>query len=205
MNSDQTLAKAQIGYYQELIFLSPKAEAATGQITKSAVTDTAPVPVLAPYMMYLPFVVFFLLFIGVFAMQIVNKVKSARQIMMAFLFALVTAGTPFIVTMLNMGIVFQAKAGPDEIPRNIRIISQSPESLRVIWSTDAKKIGSVKVKDMSHTPYTERIIIGNFGEQVQDHLVNIDGVPRGASYEMEIFSGTTWYDNQGKPIQIQLK
>lgn len=159
---------------------------------------------LTPFIPYTPFVLFGLLFVIAFWILVVNRVRNLKNVTTAFVFALMVAGIPTALTYINQGSRQEVKAGPQEVPRNVRVAPASPTSVRISWETDATRVGVVRFNKIPFSLQTARVYIADNQESVRAHSVEIDRLVKKESYEFEILSGTTWYDNGGKYIQFTI-
>jgi len=92
-------------------------------------------------------------------------------------------------------------AGPDEIPRNIKVQAISLHEALILWDTDAIKIGAVRISPVPFTAANARTVVGNLGGKTTTHTVAVTNLTIGKKYEFEILSGARWYDNNGvRPI-----
>jgi len=157
---------------------------------------------LTPLLPYTPFVLFALLFVIAFGILVVNRAKSLKNITIALFLALISASIPTVLTYIGQGSRQEVKAGPEEVPRNIRVAPVNSTSVRISWETDAARVGVVRIGKTPYTSQTARVYIADNQESVRVHSVEIDKLVQKASYEFEIMSGTTWYDNGGKYIQF---
>jgi len=176
--------------------------------TQEEVAQAAPSPLAAllePYIPYTPFVLFGLLFTVAFGLLVVNRVKNLKNITAAMILALVTASIPTVISYVSMGSRQAVNAGPDEIPREVRVVPDSPSTITISWHTDAPHTGVVRFGVASLTPQTARMYVANDRTKVTDHTIRVTGLKKGKSYEFEILSGTTWYDNAGTPIKFTEK
>lgn len=179
----------------------------TAHNTASAKETVAPTPTqlettLTPLLPYAPLVLFTLLFVVAFGLLVINRVKTLKNIGTALLLALVTASIPAIISYVGTGTRQTTNAGPDEIPREVRVRADTPTFVVISWHTDAKHTGVVRFGVAPLTTSTARVYIANDQTEVSDHSIRIGGLKPGKTYEFEILSGTTWYDNSGVPIKF---
>jgi len=190
---------SQVGkYYLALSALTPKDVLAQSPIAGPSGlplgTDTALIAIAGPA------IIFFAIFIAVFGVFLMGRIKNWKMGVTALLLAITLGATPFALNMLKQGTDGSVNASPDEIPRNVRIVPLSKTSVQVVWDTDAEKIGAVR---MSLAPYSvteTRIIVGSGGEKTKTHEVTIGNLASGKTYECEVLSGSLWYDNEGKRL-----
>jgi hypothetical protein len=166
--------------------------------TKTVVSTSS----LAPYMPFASLALFILLFVAAFGIQVTNGVRNARHVITAFTIALFAASIPLILSYIQLGTGQTVRAGPEEIPRNVRVIQLSKNSSRISWNTDAPRIGVVRIGEVPMTEINSRIVVANERQSVQEHIVDVPGLMDGHRYEFEILSGHTWYDNNGRFIQF---
>ena len=158
--------------------------------------------ILMPMLPYAPLVLFILLFVAAFGLLVVTRVKNLKNMTTALVLALITASIPTVITYIGQGSRQTALAGPDEIPREVRVSPDSVAYAVISWHTDAKHTGVVRMGPAPLNVQTARIYIANDRTEVTDHSIRIGGLVKGKTYEFEILSGTTWYDNGGKYIQF---
>lgn len=158
---------------------------------------------LEPLLPYSPFIVFIFLFIAAFYIQVVNRVRNLKNVTAALVLAIMLASIPTVLTYVGQGSRQTASAGPDEIPREVRVQADTSTAVLISWRTDAKHIGVVKLGPAPFSQKTALVYMTtNDQEEVQMHTIRVDRLKKGTSYEFEILSGTTWYDNAGKYIQF---
>lgn len=159
---------------------------------------------LEPFVPYAPFVLSALLFVAAFAILVVNRAKSLKNITIAILIAFMSASIPTVISYVGQGSRQTANAGPEEIPRNVRVATVSPTSVLISWNTDAARVGAVRFGKVPLTTQTARIYVADNQESANKHTVEIDLPENKQSYEFEILSGATWYDNGGKYIRFTI-
>src|SRR3989344_1016938 len=157
---------------------------------------------LVPLIPYAPVFLFVLLFTVAFGMQVVNKIRRARHMMVAILIAFFAASIPTVLNYVQQGTRQEARAGPEEVPRQVRVAPQSPGSVVISWETDAPRVGVVRFGKKPLTNASGRVYIGNDQMSVRMHSVQIDTLTKKQPYQFEIMSGNTWYDNNGKYIEF---
>lgn len=167
------------------------------QYSPSSIADT-----LLPFIPYAPFVLSGLLFIIAFGMFFMERVHNWKNVMTAVIVALMVAGIPAILTYVGQGSRQTANAGPEEIPRNVSVAPVSPTSVLISWNTDAARIGAVRFGKTPLTSQNARIYIADNQESASKHTVEINFLEKKQSYEFEILSGATWYDNGSKYIRF---
>lgn len=158
---------------------------------------------LMPFVPYAPFVLSALLFIVAFGILVVNRAKNLKNITIAILIAFISASIPTMISYVGQGSRQTANAGPEEIPRNVKVVPVSPTSVLISWNTDAARVGAVRFSTSPLTSQSARLYLADNQEAVRIHSVQIDSLAS-QSYEFEILSGTTWYDNGGKYLQFTI-
>jgi uncharacterized membrane protein len=185
----------------EIDQLSQRTETTT-QTQTTPSQDAVPTSVLSPYVVYLPLVLFLLLFITAFGMLVMNKVHSAKNVAVGLVIALFAACIPTTITFLQQSGGQITKAGPNETPRQVVITSKDKESAIVTWMTVANVYGGVRY---SLAPYTANRAVYRVSDNAQAttaHAVVIPNLTKGTAYELEIQSGTGWYDNGGTYVRF---
>lgn len=188
-------------YYLNVFALSPKVgEEYPEQQTESEIPLS---PTLSPLVVYAPFFLFFALFTGAFGIQLLTRAWNLRHTMTAFVIALFAASIPFVLTSVRDGVGTQTKAGPDDIPRRVRVIEGTKDNVLVVWQTGGERVGAVRYGPAPLDEKTSSLVIGDLGNTVEIHTVKLEPLKTRQSYEFEIFSGTSWYDDNGKPLQFR--
>jgi len=160
---------------------------------------------LEPFFPYAPFVLIALLFVVAFGIQVVNRARNLKNVTTALVLALIVASIPMVLTYISHGSPQTTNAGPDEIPCEVRVKPDTISSVVISWRTDAKHVGVVRFGAAPLAAKTPRVYLANNREEVQIHTVSIGGLKKATTYEFEILSGTTWYDNGGKYIQFTFR
>jgi len=158
-----------------------------------------------PYLPYAPYALSAFLFLVVFSFMIMSKVKSIGNIISALLLAIMAGGIPSILTYVQQGSRQSVNAGPEEVPREVRVQKNSPDSIQVTWHTDANEIGVVKLSPSPFADQTARVYVADNQQSIQSHDAVVSGLKNNGSYEFEILSGHTWYDNGGKYIDFTFR
>lgn len=191
------LAQDTKGYYSSVSALTPKDVQASAVEEIPAVTNTQ----LSFSLLFLPFCIFFGLFLGVVIVDIAKKTATVRRIMSAFAIAFAVALSPFAARMIADGnINSYLQAGPDATPRNITVRTND-DSLIVSWTTGTEATGAVRI--WSEDEPGKQVVIADSGIKSRDHLAVI-GNRKKASYFIEVLSGSRWYDNRGAPLVADL-
>jgi len=188
-------------YYQTVFALTPKQTPVDTQTQNQAGQAGMTMPSADPWLIYTPFLIFFLLFIAAFGLLILNRVWNLKRTVASLVIALFLASIPYVVNIVQNGVGSETKASPDEIPRNIRIMVKTDKSVLVMWDTETAQIGGVRysLKPLTYTSAT--VIIEGDGSLTKNHAVNINNLSK-ASYNLEIYSGHLWYDYNGKPLEF---
>jgi hypothetical protein len=189
-------------YYLALSALTPKDVLAQSPVAGPSGlplgTDTALLAIIGPA------IIFFAIFIAVFGVFLLGRIKNWKMGVTALLLAITLGATPFALNMLKQGTDGSVKASPDEIPRNVRIIPLSKTSVQVVWDTDAEKIGAVRISLSPYLISNARIVVGNSEDKTKLHEITIGNLVTGKTYECEILSGSRWYDNEGKRLVFRI-
>lgn len=196
-----TPAQLAVTYYSAVSALTAKP--ATHETTAAVVPDSVIPPVLSPLVTYAPLLLFFALFVSAFGIQLINRIRDARRLVTAFAIAFFAASIPSVLSVMQQRTFVQTRAGPDEIPRNVRI-SVAPGQAEIRWQTGVANVGAVRV---SRAPLDERqstLYIADNGSSVTEHHVLVESLQTGMAYEFEVLSGTEWYDYNGVPLKFVL-
>lgn len=99
-----------------------------------------------------------------------------------------------------------AKAGPTDIPKNVRITNLGTNTFTISWTTDTPVTGFVKY---SENPSKITSPAGDIRDQISgtaqaytNHYVNITNLSENKTYYFLIGSGPQTYDDNGKPFQV---
>lgn len=198
----KTSVAVAANYFVSIHELSARTTASAHEEVVVTPTPSPAISTLAPFFPYTPFILFAVLFAAAFVMLVVTRAKSLKNVTTALLFALMTAGIPSVLSYIGTGSRQAVKAGPDEIPREVRVTPNTPSFVTISWKTDAKHTGVIRFGVAPLSSKTARVYIANDQTKVKDHSIRIGGLSKGKTYEFEILSGTTWYDNDGSLIQF---
>lgn len=164
--------------------------------------ETVPTSVLSPYVAYLPLVLFLLLFITAFGMLVMNKVHSAKNVAVGLVIALFAACIPTTISFLHQSGGQITKAGPNETPRQVIITSKDKESAIVTWTTVATVYGGVRYSMAPFAVSRATYRVSDNAQATTTHAVVLPNLTKGTAYELEIQSGTGWYDNNGTYVRF---
>jgi hypothetical protein len=209
MNQNLTLNSANLSdvsgkYYLSVFALTPKTTTTENDTQNQAGQAGIPMQTVSPLYIYLPFIIFFLLFIAAFGILTMNRIWNLKRSITSLVVALIIASIPYIVSTIQNGVGFQSNASPNEIPRNIRVVKNINNAIVIMWDTDVGQIGAIRYNylPLSNKPAT--ILIESNGLASKIHAIKIaDLIP--GQYILEIFSGNHWYDNHGIPLQFNVE
>lgn len=157
----------------------------------------------SPLIIYGSVVLFFLIFLGAIAVQIIYRMLNWKRTVTALVVAIVIAGIPISVRTALEVTSLQTRASPDEIPKNVQIIQTSASSFTITWETLVAKVGAVKYGKAPLREDLTDTVIADMGKKSERHTAKIDNLEK-VAYEFEILSGSKWYNNDGKPLKFQL-
>lgn len=157
---------------------------------------------LAPYVIYAPVALFTLLFACAFGLQLISKVRQAKNILAIFFISLMAAGIPSVLTYVQNGGGQEAKAGPQEAPKVVRVSQSGVDSVKITWNTGAVTIGAIRLSLAPYVLAKASVYIADNGSMTQDHSVIIPHLSQGKEYEFEVLSKGEWYDDNGKYIKF---
>lgn len=159
-----------------------------------------PPPAYADFMMlFAPYVVAAILFITALVVMTAGKVRTAKINAAMLVLALFAAAIPMVLRSMNRGVNTVMQASPAEAPVNVRIDHSGDDAVLVHWETIRPQSGFVRYAPVGVEPGRMRTV-GNVREKATIHEVLLRGLESGATYEVEIVSGSTWYGVSGKPI-----
>jgi len=191
-------------YYLAITALTPKEVVVTEEQTVSTYDLPASQRIIMD-LIPLPFLLFGIVFICVFGFQIIHSAISIRRTVIAVVLALFAAGIPFMMKSLEQGTHQLPKAGPDEIPRNVRVVADVYTSVTIAWNTETPQIGAVRMGTAPFSLSNTFTVNGDEGKAVMKHTVRVDRLEKGKTYEFEVLSGNRWYDDSGKYLQFMVK
>ena len=158
-----------------------------------------------PYLPYAPYALSAFLFLVVFSFMIMTKVRSIGNVISALFLAILAGGIPSILNYVQVGSRQSVNAGPEEVPRMVTVQKASSDSVEITWHTDANEIGVVKLGPSPFVDQTAQVYVANNQQSIQSHDAVVSGLTNNGSYEFEILSGHTWYDNGGKCIEFTFR
>lgn len=148
--------------------------------------------------------IFFLVFAAAMGIQIMGKVKERASMVTMLGLALFLASTPFLLSSLQHRTQTRTNAGPEEVPRQVKVRQTNPTSLSVTWHTDALLSGAVRIGASPLDRKNALVFVADSGQMQKSHTVNIEKLTAGQLYEIEILSGSTWYRDNATPIRVLL-
>lgn len=182
----------------ELTMHNPaQVQAATVQSSSSAYVAS-----ITPFISYVPLILFILLFIIAFGIQVNNGIRNARQVITALFIAIFAGGIPMVLTYVQVGTRQEVNASPEEAPRFVHVERAGATAARITWQTEAARSSAMKLGQAPMTDKDSRIYVGDNQQAVQSHTVAVPGLSDHHTYEFEILSGHTWYDNGGTFIRF---
>ncbi|OGG04988.1 hypothetical protein A2Z33_06885 [Candidatus Gottesmanbacteria bacterium RBG_16_52_11] len=171
----------------------------------SSVNATASAPVLPPGIYsYGPLALFLLLFIAGIGLQVVHRIRSLKQVITAVLLSFAVASIPLLIPLINESTGMQAHARRDRVPRNVSIRQISDTSALVTWETSAETIGAVRIRSYAGVVRPGTIIFADQGVAVRQHTAVIKSLNPQTDYEIDIYSGSDWYDDSGSPLKLKM-
>jgi hypothetical protein len=198
------LTTATGAYYESVYALTPKQTTTDTSTQPQAGQTGTPLPGAEPWLIYAPFFLFFFLFIAAFGLLMLNRIWNLKRIVTSLVIALFVASIPYVLHVIQNGTGTETKAGPNELPRQVRIAQQKKGSILIMWDTETPQIGGVRYALKPLTISTASIVIEGNGSRTQNHTMTIH-VQTPGTYELEIYSGTQWYDQNGKPLEFTVR
>lgn len=116
------------------------------------------------------------------------------------------SGGIFMTTMLTRsGVIFQSKAGPTQIPQQVRLSNISDSSFTVTYTTATPILGSVKYgtnATFGSTALDDRDQQKGTVTPFVTHYITVKNVRPSTKYLFAIVSGDNTYDNNGQPFEV---
>jgi hypothetical protein len=205
-DSGSPLAQSLNLYYFSLSRISDEKTVATSTSTSTPINSTSfddTSGIIPPVLfIYIPYLIFFIVFIAVYGLHIYSRIKNFRNLATSLVIALLAASIPFVISVINTGFSTNTRANIDQIPKNIKIFQVSNSSLQINWITEKDSFGAVRIKDdLSEN----NIIILNDGKPVINHSGLIKGLKPNNYYYLELMSNNIWYGDNGLAIKIIIK
>jgi len=151
-----------------------------------------------------PFIIFLIIFVSAFGIQIINRILSRKQIISALVIALMLASIPTILNSIRSGVRFTQYASPDETPINLKVEMITTGSIAVTWQTNIPKTGGLKIAPYPLKESDMKFYIANEGKTTINHQVKLENLDR-RSYVFEILSGTSWYNHNGSYLRFDIR
>lgn len=182
--------------------------ASIGSSTTNPKAETTPVitesMLASPYFMYGAIGIFFAVFLGGILYQIIYRVFDWKRSFTALMLAFTLASLPFGLKLVLSQQTLQSRAGPDEVPREVRIEQTKPGTIHISWQTVAARSGSIRYSRAPFVLEKSTVAIAAGGKAGTSHEIILTNLPAGA-YEMEILSGNMWYRNGEQLLQFVVK
>ncbi|MEK7166690.1 MAG: hypothetical protein AAB874_07820 [Patescibacteria group bacterium] len=198
VQNDQLAAE----HFATLMALTPKEQQTTSKIPVG-VENTPLTLLFSPWLIYGSIGIFFAFFLGAIIVQIINKSLDMRRTLTSLTVALVIASLPLTLKTALQITSLQTRAGPDEIPRNVKIEPVDNETAHITWDTDALKVGSVRFGPTPMNIKTATVVIADGGKRMRLHGAELKKLQKGVIYDVEILSGSEWYSDNGVPIKFK--
>lgn len=179
---------------------APSEETTVTQVTESSLFQW-----LTPYISYAPMLLFVLLFVCAFGIQVITKARQARNMIAIFFISLFAASIPAVLTYVQTGGGQETKAGPLEVPRAVSVTAEANESAKIVWHTEAATEGAVRISPAPFMISRALVYIADKGAISQDHLVLVPKLTLGRAYEFEVLSGGEWYNTDGHYVSFTFK
>jgi len=150
-------------------------------------------------MLFAPYVIAVVLFITALVVMTAGKLRSAKINAGMLVLALFAAAIPMVLSSMSRGVGNVMQASPGEEPINVRIDHSDSDSVLVHWETAKPQSGFVRY-GTALVDSDQMRVVGNVREKSTIHEVILHSLESGATYKLEIVSGSTWYGTDGKPI-----
>ncbi len=194
--------QAIAGYYAAVNALTPKEE----QIASPQPDTSSPLAILfSPFLIYGSVILFFALFLGALVIQIWYRTLDAKRTLTSLVIAFIIASVPFSLKTALEITRFQTNAGPDETPRNVEIKQTGKTVAQISWQTQVEKVGAVRYSLAPFNQTQSQVVIADHGSMMKNHLAELPNLLPGVLYELEILSGSKWYNSEGRPLNLRLQ
>ncbi len=117
---------------------------------------------------------------------------------------LIIVGIGITTYLAGNGAIITTKAGPSEVPQNVRITNITDTSLTVSYTTDAQVIGSVNYgrdKSLRQITLDDRDDNGNISPRFI-HYITLKNLSPGTTYLFSITSGAQSYLKDENPYEV---
>ncbi len=117
---------------------------------------------------------------------------------------LIIVGIGITTYLAGNGAIITTKAGPSEVPQNVRITNITDTSLTVSYTTDAQVIGSVNYgrdKSLGQITLDDRDDNGNISPRFI-HYITLKNLNPGTTYLFSITSGAQSYLKDENPYEV---
>ncbi len=197
-------AMAEPGQYYASVQALTIKETTNNTSLPPAIDDSLLSLLFSPYLLWGCLALFFVLLLGGLGMQIAKRILDIKRTAATFVVALIIALLPYSMKTALEVTTIRTFAGPDEVPRGIKINQSSTRSFTVNWKTETAKTGAVRIGVTPLSETNSQVVIGDLGQKTTSHTVKLEDLQPGIEYEIEILSGKAWYNDDGKPIKIRL-
>lgn len=186
-------------------FTALSAASVGSSTTKAETTALVSESMLAsPYFMYGAIGIFFAVFLGGIIYQIIYRIFDWKRSFTALMLAFTLASLPFGLKLVLSQQTLQSRAGPDEVPREVRIEQTKPGTVHISWQTIAPRSGSIRYSRVPFVLEKSTVAIAAGGKAETSHEIILNNLAAGV-YEMEILSGNMWYRNGEQLLQFVVK
>lgn len=192
------------GYYSTVYALTAKESVLPGPGAAAVVNNTPLAFLFSPLLIYGSVILFFVLFLGAIFIQLFHRVLDLKRTLTTLVVVVVISSMPYVLKTTLEVTSLQTRAGPDETPHNLVVKQMTNQTLFISWETQVEKSGAIRIGPAPLTETTSKVVISNLGKKVTQHQVTLKDLTAGVDYEIEILSGTRWYNDKGKPMKIRL-
>ncbi len=161
--------------------------------------------IISPFLPYTPFLLFIILFIAAFSMQVMSAVKNSKNLIVTILLSLFAASIPTALSYIENGSRQNVNASPETTPRMVQVQPVGTNGVQISWTTDADTLSIVKFAKRPLTESNGYIHMAKNSTKEKIHSVTIEKLMKNQMYQFEILSGSSWYNNSGAPVEFVFK
>lgn len=152
------------------------------------------------WLISLPIILFFLVFIAGFGWMFYKRLQQVRSIFMVFIAALVVASLPLAMQLVNQKTSITTKADPDITPTNVIVKDVTPNSFVINWITSEPTTSTLKIS--TQPDMQTDIYVLNHPAERMFHQYTVDNLDPATTYYLLVLSNSQQFDHSGKPLEV---
>lgn len=134
---------------------------------------------------------------------LITKVRNVNTILTLMFIAFMTSTIPYGTRIIQQQTHLESQAGPELTPKNLIIDNVTRTGFTIMWDTDNPNLGALRLKSSLDPTEIPKIASEPDGPPLNKHVITVNNLKSNTLYYVDILSGSTWYNNNGRSLEVK--